>query len=384
MVSGEKNVGGLVGYNEHGAISRSYSAGSAFARDINAGGLVGMNYVGSLTDCYSVGEAQGYDHVGGLVGENQYGSISRCYAAGRVGAVNEVVGGLVGYQGGSVTYVGCLWDSEVNGGISGVGNSATPADIVAETTTSMQLADTYSSLGWDFAETWQMPLSAGSPRLSWQGITIAVVPSLLEVRVNEGDEPIEQSVILYNVGLGMLNWRVQEDCEWLEIAPASGDSSGEKRLASVRLDPGAFTAGVYGTSIMVFSSEAENKAVEVVVRLHVTYAGGAGSADNPYQIATPAQLDGLTRRREDWGKHFVLTANLDMAGRTYTDALIGPDTFGSSGFYESPFTGVFDGVGFAISGVRIDASEGDCIGLFGRVTGLGAEIRGLNLVDISV
>ena len=42
------------------------------------------------------------------------------------------------------------------------------------------------------------------------------------------------------------------------------------------------------------------------------YAGGSGTADDPYRIATAAQLNAIGLREADWDKHFRLTADIDM------------------------------------------------------------------------
>lgn len=79
-VSGSSSVGGLVGYKEWGIISNCYSTGSVTGRDDSwgVGGLVGSN-VGSISNCYSTGTASGDRLVGGLVGYNEGSSISHCY-----------------------------------------------------------------------------------------------------------------------------------------------------------------------------------------------------------------------------------------------------------------------------------------------------------------
>ena len=42
------------------------------------------------------------------------------------------------------------------------------------------------------------------------------------------------------------------------------------------------------------------------------YAGGAGTADDPYRIETAEQLNAIGLREADWNKHFRLTADIDM------------------------------------------------------------------------
>ncbi len=70
-VTGNSSVGALVGYNDYGStITNSYATGSMTGNGNFVGGLVGYNY-GSITDSYATGSVTGSgDDVGGLVGYN--------------------------------------------------------------------------------------------------------------------------------------------------------------------------------------------------------------------------------------------------------------------------------------------------------------------------
>ncbi|HRP02823.1 MAG TPA: GLUG motif-containing protein, partial [Candidatus Kapabacteria bacterium] len=101
-VSGSYYVGGLVGYNNNGIVSSSYSNGSVNASDSYVGGLVGWN-VGTISSSYSTGSVSANgSRVGGLVGWN-VGTISSSYSNGSVSASSSYVGGLVGENGGTVS-----------------------------------------------------------------------------------------------------------------------------------------------------------------------------------------------------------------------------------------------------------------------------------------
>ncbi len=85
---------------------------------------------------------------------------------------------------------------------------------------------------------------------------------------------------------------------------------------------------------------------------------GDGTEANPYQIQTAGQLESLADHPELWDRHFVLTADLDMAGRTYSTALIASGTDdATAGFQGTPFTGVFDGQGHTIRNLSIQAGD---------------------------
>lgn len=109
------------------------------------------------------------------------------------------------------------------------------------------------------------------------------------------------------------------------------------------------------------------------------FAGGDGSEENPYQIATGAQLAYLSKQvnggEEYEGKHFVLTANLNLKDRAWLP--IGTIR---------EFMGSFDGDGYTISHLSIPGKQGDTTiyrqGLFG--TFRGGYIRNLTISNADI
>ncbi len=94
--TGASNVGGLVGSNENGNVTNTYSTGEVIANE-NVGGLVGSNGMGNITNTYSISDVSGTSVVGGLVGLNQNGNITNSYAAGDIDGVDNT-GALMGYN----------------------------------------------------------------------------------------------------------------------------------------------------------------------------------------------------------------------------------------------------------------------------------------------
>ncbi len=124
-VTGDRFVGGLVGYND-GDIT-SCSATGAVSGDYGVGGLAGWNYTnGTLMRCAAAAAVTGDRYVGGLAGRNSLnGTITRCGAIGAVtGGVNsDNLGGLVGSNG-TATLTSCYAFGAVTGGDYGVGGLA--------------------------------------------------------------------------------------------------------------------------------------------------------------------------------------------------------------------------------------------------------------------
>ena len=100
-VSGERNVGGLVGVSM-GLISHSSASVTVSGTFYYVGGLLGQNEGGTVTDSHATGSVTSTsDYVGGLVGYSRTdnvavgGEISESSATGSVTG-EDVVGGLVG------------------------------------------------------------------------------------------------------------------------------------------------------------------------------------------------------------------------------------------------------------------------------------------------
>ena len=110
-VTGGFYVGGLVGRNQNGSISNSSASVIVVANgkltsgaDLGktfVGGLLGRNENGAITSSYATGNVTGNgggSHVGGLVGSIDSGTMSNSYATGHVTGSGDYVGGLVGYN----------------------------------------------------------------------------------------------------------------------------------------------------------------------------------------------------------------------------------------------------------------------------------------------
>jgi hypothetical protein len=106
------------------------------------------------------------------------------------------------------------------------------------------------------------------------------------------------------------------------------------------------------------------------------YSGGTGEPNDPYKIATKADLLALTSDTNDYSKNFVLTADVNMEGQVFTAAIIAPDTNSSSGFQGTAFTGAFDGNSHKITNFTINGGSNWYPGLFGCI-GSGGSVKNL-------
>ena len=116
------------------------------------------------------------------------------------------------------------------------------------------------------------------------------------------------------------------------------------------------------------------------------YSGGTGEPNDPYQIATAADLIELGNDPNNYDRHFVLTADIDLNGYVFDRAVIAPDMEDgfNSGFQGAEFGGGFDGQGHIIHNLKLQW-EGlrEYLGLFGGCSS-GAIISNLGLETVDV
>ena len=103
----------------------------------------------------------------------------------------------------------------------------------------------------------------------------------------------------------------------------------------------------------------------------IAFAGGDGTAENPYQIATAKQLVAV---RNDLAAHYVLNNNIDLSGYSSWNP-IGDAVYS--------FSGSFDGNGHVIRNMTIEVQTSDSyLGLFGYAS--GAKLTNVVLEDATI
>ena len=107
---------------------------------------------------------------------------------------------------------------------------------------------------------------------------------------------------------------------------------------------------------------------------------GSGTESDPYRVYTEDDFQLINYNLDSY---YVLMNDIAFTG-TYDCAVVAPDTDGSSSsFNGTVFSGRFDGNGYCISGLTIDAGDdGDYVGLFGRVE--GGTVTNLGVVNCSI
>jgi hypothetical protein len=304
------------------------------------GGLVGWN-CSDVTNCFSAGTVSGDEHlVGGLVGENG-GSITTSYSTGSVSGAGAV-GGLVGGNEGSIA---ASYSTASVSGESGVGG-----------------------------------LVGGN---GWGSITQCYSAGVVSGKSAVG-------------GLAGRNEGFVAACFWdIQTSGQARSDGGIGKTTAEMQTPGTFAGwGACGPFwIMNEGLDYPHLAWEDMPgdAIDTSYGGGTGTAEDPYLIYTPKQLNTIGLAVCAWDKHFKLMADIDLSG---FDGKDGRPAFNAIGQYYwpegdwepvyyvpgPPFTGVFDGNGHTISHLTIEGET--CVAMFVYLAS-GAEIKNLGVVDVN-
>jgi hypothetical protein len=325
-------AGGLVSSNYSGEISYSVSESTVFGRD-DVGGLVGTNpSSGTIRYCSANATVLGTQQVGGLVGEN-YGTIVQCCSEGSVEAASDEAGGLVGR-----CLAGVISDSHSTSSATSAGN-----------------AGGFTALNWggSIIRCYAAGMVSGD---FWSGAFAGY--------------HIEGSYT---------------ECFWdSDVSPLAGISNITDPEVS-----GLYTVEMRQESSFTdagwdFVGENVNGSADIwVIRELVDYPklartgnyGGYGTSSYPYLIYMPEQMNGIGVRKNDWNKHFMLMADLDMSMYSCSEYnVIGND-------FSSPFRGSFDGKDHIIRNFTYTNPNAYYGGLFGRINNASSVIRDVGLIS---
>jgi len=164
------NTGGLVGKNEESIVTRSYSTGTiSSTENINVGGLVGVNTQNSeIKSSYSLIDMDIVDNtrVGGVLGYNEQGILENTYYAGMIES-DGIKGGLVGKN--EDISRDSYWDEEKTEIEDGIGDDSEgdSSEIINLDTEDMQGDSAETNMTeLDFEDIW-MTVEDEYPILQW-------------------------------------------------------------------------------------------------------------------------------------------------------------------------------------------------------------------------
>ena len=241
-----------------------------------------------------------------------------------------------------------------------------------ETITSVTLSNTGVALA-----------GANAGSVTWSGGTAAAVPTL----AMSGDT----KSVTVSCGEGGLTLDEDTPTEFYFLLPSSGTMSSMKVRVNFLQDDGTYTYTPYVTKSRNGAMTLErNKIIKLAFRAGF-FSGGDGTALNPYQIATPADLSYLQRAcsgygvsEAQYGHNATVNRNYFRGPRQYlqtADIDFDGEELVSIGSASRHFFGSYDGDNHTISDMVID-DDSYWVGLFGYVD--GGTIENLTLSDFSV
>jgi hypothetical protein len=374
-------TGGLVGHNS-GSIRYCYAKGHVSARGSYVGGFAGQITGAGVVVDFSVatGDVEGESYIGGFVGSVSTSSTVRsCLAEGHILATGTAaVGGFVGRTA-SATVSANLATGVINATAAVAGQAGTFAGVIGAGTTAI------GNMGRDRSSLSCMGtnLVGGSTcRLVTTGTIKPFVPVSF-------DEPLNFVQLRYSrsgknlrkIGYAdQSQYRISGGCS-IDGATISvtGSISTTTTCDSYHWTAALNLSAVADGNITLTVTQNADAANAKTLNLYKdtsfcssspssgSFAGGAGSAGDPYTICTSAQLQAVGSNLAS-NTYFKLMNNIDLSGG-FT-----PIAAGGSG----TFRGNFDGNGFVIRNLVI-SSDTDEQGLFGEVALTNTNTRVLNL-----
>ena len=111
---------------------------------------------------------------------------------------------------------------------------------------------------------------------------------------------------------------------------------------------------------------------------------GSGTEASPWLIRSLADFDEFTANSDYWDDYTRLETDINLTGKSYSAAPIA-GSYVESGWNGVRFTGTFDGNGYKVANLTINASGSShsYLGLFGQIKSSGV-IKNLGVENVSI
>ncbi len=86
--------------------------------------------------------------------------------------------------------------------------------------------------------------------------------------IQGGSSPDTQNLYITNVGTGQMDWQISGDCNWLDVSPRTGSSTGETHQVSLNCDISSLTPGLH-TCELTITTNAINSMQMVQIHLNI-------------------------------------------------------------------------------------------------------------------
>ncbi len=336
VVSGTLYVGGLVGYVISSTFDSVFVEASVSNSGTGTGGIAGILLTSSsITNSASAGIVQSEGNsTGGIAGENLTSSLIRkSYSTSQIDGGKLYSGGLVGNN----------------------SNSA-------------RIANSYA-LGFVSGKR-----DVGG--LVGRNRNAAIIDSSYSAGLVSGDTNAGGLAGSNNSQVNNSFWNTQTSGFGISVggAPFSDDAMKAQDSLSTLIDFTSIWTITEGSSFPYLQSN--TPLTPPTLDIPQIFAGGTGTAADPYQISTVSHLSSV---RNYPNSNFSLQNNLSLEPSDYSDAEEGWVPIGSESF---PFTKTFTGNDFTISNLFINRGISDNVGFFGYVE--NGMISNLNLANVNV
>jgi len=158
------------------------------------------------------------------------------------------------------------WNSNIDGFLSNSSSFSTSTLSAGTHTISFKVEDNDDA--WSEEVETLLTITSPSPP------AIAFSPKNFNfAATEEGSDPGDQTLGIYNSGGGTLNWNVTDDAGWLSLNPTSGSSKGETDNIALSVDTAGLSANTYTATITISAPGAANSPQTVPVTLTVEPGG---------------------------------------------------------------------------------------------------------------
>ncbi|AGA68937.1 cell wall-binding protein [Desulfitobacterium dichloroeliminans LMG P-21439] len=368
IVSGNEEVGGIVGYTEPGSTIQNCASSSAVSGKVKVGGIIGdALWSGEIKNCVSSGIVSGNDQVGGIAGyvNNLQDCVSSSVVSGR-----SRVGGIAGFVefGGLQNSIssGAVSGTEQVGGIAGLAQIASIQNSVSSGTVkgTNQVGGIVGKLKYGTIQKIQDCAALNSYIMG---------DSNLGRIVGELDGDPSYPILVNNYAYREMKVG-NSTVEGVDPNTIDGASVGIEEIKKLWTD-GVLKASWNAAGVWDL---AESKLPVLknipnqsdLLPTHLVGFAGSGTIDQPFLIYSADDLkdmaDKVNHDMDDYsGISFRLENNIELSayGKDYDNGK-GWTPIGSS---ENPFKGYFDGNDKTITGLYINNSDEDYVGLFGYI-----------------
>ena len=308
-----EECGGVVGLNK-GTVKHCVNSGTVSSAGSDIGGVVGQIYSGIVTDCFNSGAITGRLYTGGIVGETKSSNgVRNCFNAGTVTSKEAYAGGVAGTMVNWGTMENCFNSGNVSGQyyVGGVVGQNTSNE--SNTVKDCYYLDTCGAAGEGHY------MTASQVSSGWVAYLLGEAwgQNIDNGKPNEGHPVLGGARVYLNGNDAFTN---------------SDDFSGS----------GATGSAIWSGTVAV------------------QFAGGSGTAEDPYEIANGSQLARLNQI-DTTGLYFVQTADIRL--NDTADWENWASSAPANIWKPIRFKGHYDGQGHTISGVYMKSDNG-LAGLF--------------------